>query len=716
MDYPSSDTAWFGDVTSPSRLTPSVGSAPTAELPARGAWLRTPLMTSALTMVSCGALPLAGMPELVIPAGAVGAGATGAFGYHAWRQQRRTELIAALREALAEGIGTIDRRAVIADRWWGSGVGSPGRLRLYYTATMPDDDPMWSEKICQTVRRRLLGDASVADHDRRRRRLTLLVQMPAEDQISEPVLPVVERAEAVVGFILGEGSTVRTRLDGTGQNIERVDVAFPVNKAWTNRRARNRAENDIAALLGGHWRFGWDIAMDTMHFERRGELLTFAPHLPAPITAENERQLAFAVDEDQQLIAWDMRGAHMLVAGRTGTGKTVLMRNPITEAARRGWMVLINDPKRIEYLGFQEAKWPNVAIVSTTTRDMIATIWHVHEEMERRYRAIEAGVQAEFTPILIVQDEYMNFCRKVASYWASIKERGMPTKCPVFDWIFAILEMGRTADIHFLMGTQRPDATIFANGARDNFSVRASCGPLSPQGAMMMWDTAFKGVAVPRNIRGRGTAVNDEDVISDIQVLWTPDPRSASEEDWEILRPLWPTIDLWPQMSVRYGEEHDLDGAEVGEWGQLLTSTMVDCHGKVLTTLGWSPTNDQTQVLLTATKTTTSAASRRADNAFEPARELPREDDGIRDEDHAPPGLDEDYGDERHMRAERIEPGDLVLVDEGEDVWAVIAYAAEDPNGDVCLTWVDDDGNEGDLVLESDESVVVRRPLEPVEA
>src|SRR5690625_5509450 len=70
--------------------------------------------------------------------------------------------------------------------------------------------------------------------------------------------------------------------------------------------------------------------------------------------------------------------------------------------------------------------------------------------------------------------------------------------------------------IHLLVGTQRPDAAFLGEGLRDNFDTRVSLGPLSPQGAQMMWEAPYLGVAVPRNARGRGTArLEDESIDED---------------------------------------------------------------------------------------------------------------------------------------------------------------------------------------------------------
>ena len=53
---------------------------------------------------------------------------------------------------------------------------------------------------------------------------------------------------------------------------------------------------------------------------------------------------------------------------------TVSLIGDVMEAARRGFRVLVIDPKRVEFLGLRG--WPNVEIVATTVQDQIAVIHH----------------------------------------------------------------------------------------------------------------------------------------------------------------------------------------------------------------------------------------------------------------------------------------------------------------------------------------------------
>ena len=248
-----------------------------------------------------------------------------------------------------------------------------------------------------------------------------------------------------------------------------------------------------------------------------------------------------------------------MVVGRTGSGKTITILGVVTEVARRGWRVHIVDPKRIEFLGMRS--WPNVQIVATTVLDQVAVILNAWRTMEDRYLAIEAGLadERDFEPLVLVLDELCDLYAALNEWWAEVKRPGLPTRCPVFEKIASLARKGRTARVHLILGTQRPDADFLTGEMRDNFAARVSQGPLSPQGAMMMWESATIGVGLPRKVAGRATAVGVDDQPVEVQTLWTPDPRRARRdevaEDLEILAALTPDEIAHVALQVEMNED-----------------------------------------------------------------------------------------------------------------------------------------------------------------
>ena len=61
--------------------------------------------------------------------------------------------------------------------------------------------------------------------------------------------------------------------------------------------------------------------------------------------------------------------------------------------------------------------------------------------------------------------------------------------------IAEILMMGRSKSVHIITSTQRPDSSLFSNGARDNYTFKLGLGNLSSEGKKMIFpssDIEFK--------------------------------------------------------------------------------------------------------------------------------------------------------------------------------------------------------------------------------
>lgn len=149
---------------------------------------------------------------------------------------------------------------------------------------------------------------------------------------------------------------------------------------------------------------------------------------------------------------------HLLVAGTTGSGKSVFINALVTcllanytPDELRLYMI---DPKQVEmqhYEGF-----PHVEEVITDMSDAAMTLSSVADEMEKRYTLFrEAGVKniqlynkkmsKKMPYIVCVIDEY-----------ADLKD----THPEVEDFIARLGQKARAAGIHMVLATQRPEAKI----------------------------------------------------------------------------------------------------------------------------------------------------------------------------------------------------------------------------------------------------------------
>jgi DNA segregation ATPase FtsK/SpoIIIE-like protein len=239
--------------------------------------------------------------------------------------------------------------------------------------------------------------------------------------------------------------------------------------------------------------------------------------------------LPWAIDEHQEVAAWNLKDhPHALVSGATNSGKTVTLRAMIQAAIVRGFIVFIVDPKRIEMAGLRG--WPGVRYVATTIEEMIALITILADEMDARYAAIEAGeVDEDHLPaVLLVIDEAREFIDRANAYWKANKT-GTGAEHPVVEKWRSMARLGRSGRIHLLVGIQRPDAKVFGGEARDNYGYRVACGPISDQGAKMMFGRTDVGRDIPVDAKGRATVGLGESRVMEVQGYNSPDPRKKLE-------------------------------------------------------------------------------------------------------------------------------------------------------------------------------------------
>jgi len=527
--------------------TSSTSSLPAAAPSSTIAWSAAGIALAAAGGLAASLTPVAGQ----VYAGSGGVGALSAVALVSGvRGRSRAEVMTTVRSALVGLVGRGPEVSVAGSRWAGGWVGTPRRIVIRYDAAAPSSNPEWVSKIRESLAARLEIDYVVLKHTARTCRLVLKAARSPE-KVPDPFLA--GRAREIVKHLFGADST--SRLSWDGSTLAAIEVTHKVGvRISPNAIVRVRIERALTTMLPGRWRAHWDLQKDTVRFELRPEIPDSLQRNLDPPTGADVDRLLYAVDCDGNVLCWDLRSSaatpHFLIAGSTGTGKTVTIRGLALEACRREWQVRIADPKRVEFVGLKT--WPNVEIVATAVPDIVAAIHQTWLEMERRYQLIEAGqaVTDDFPRLLLVLDEYRYFYGVANAWYAGVKGPGGSKVCPILEEVFLIASLGRTARVHLIIGTQRPDANWLGGDVRDQFMARASLGRLSPDGAKMMWDAHHIGVSVPRGKPGRGTSVDAAGEPVECQSYWIPDPSTAGGNDRDVLDALRPATTRYERHVV----------------------------------------------------------------------------------------------------------------------------------------------------------------------
>lgn len=137
---------------------------------------------------------------------------------------------------------------------------------------------------------------------------------------------------------------------------------------------------------------------------------------------------------------------HLLIAGVTGSGKSVALRGIIKELLLNSpaeTRLIIIDPKRVDFLEFKSKPPPHLLQYANSTYKGIEALETAVEIMERRYSIMERqGLKLyNGSAIFIIIDEY-----------ADLHDTG---KKAVEDNVIRLCQLGRAAKIHCFIATQR---------------------------------------------------------------------------------------------------------------------------------------------------------------------------------------------------------------------------------------------------------------------
>ena len=196
----------------------------------------------------------------------------------------------------------------------------------------------------------------------------------------------------------------------------------------------------------------------------------------------SKSKLMFGLGKDiaGKPVVTDMaRMPHLLIAGATGSGKSVCINTIIMSLIMRttpdDLRLILIDPKRVELAGYNELPHLIGSVVTEPDNALENMYWAVRE-MERRYEllqearvrdiagynekvAIEKELELEPLPyIVIIVDEFADL----------IMTSGKDIELP----ITRLAQMARAVGIHLILATQRPSIKVITGIIKANFPAR----------------------------------------------------------------------------------------------------------------------------------------------------------------------------------------------------------------------------------------------------
>jgi S-DNA-T family DNA segregation ATPase FtsK/SpoIIIE len=170
---------------------------------------------------------------------------------------------------------------------------------------------------------------------------------------------------------------------------------------------------------------------------------------------------------------------HLLVAGSTGSGKSVSLNSMICSILFKATPVnvrfLMIDMKMLE-LSFYEGIPHLLLPVVTNPKNAKTSLKWLIEEMERRYsKMAELGVRSidKYNQKMMKQElEPIPYIVVVIDELADLM---MVSSREVEEYIARLAQMARASGIHLILATQRPSVDVLTGIIKANFPARISC-------------------------------------------------------------------------------------------------------------------------------------------------------------------------------------------------------------------------------------------------
>ena len=210
---------------------------------------------------------------------------------------------------------------------------------------------------------------------------------------------------------------------------------------------------------------------------------------------------------------------HLLIAGATGSGKSVVINGIIHTALHRSPVAsqfILIDPKRVELVEY--SRLLHTLAYASEPAQMVKALGYAMEVTERRYKAMQERRERKYSggAMYVVIDE-------LADLMTTNKREVMPL-------LQRLCQIGRAANVHVIAATQCPLSAVIPTPIKVNFDSRVALRTRSRQDSRNILDRPGCEL-LPRY--GQGYYMTPEG-LTRYNIPMIPDPdRQRIIEYWE---------------------------------------------------------------------------------------------------------------------------------------------------------------------------------------
>ena len=265
------------------------------------------------------------------------------------------------------------------------------------------------------------------------------------------------------------------------------------------------------------------------------------------------------------------RMPHLLIAGSTGTGKSVclngLLASILLRATPDQLRLVMIDPKKVElnhYEGIPHLLTP----VVTNMKNATAVLANIVREMESRYEIMGAARARNLTDWnAIRRDQGLSEIPHILVVIDELADLMMVAPGEVEDAIIRIAQKARAVGIHLVLATQRPSVDVITGMIKANVPSRIAFAVSSQVDSRVVLDSGgaesllgngdmlFRPVGTSRLQRLQGAYVGEDEILA-ITDHWRRQGAPEMREDLlERAEPAEPEVDAGGDEMLRTAVE-----------------------------------------------------------------------------------------------------------------------------------------------------------------
>lgn len=286
--------------------------------------------------------------------------------------------------------------------------------------------------------------------------------------------------------------------------------------------------------------------------------------------ASKKQRLPLILGKDasgHDLVADLAQMPHLLVAGATGSGKSVCMNAMLTgllmSRTPEELKLILVDPKVVEFAGYNAIPHLVVPVITEPKKVSLGLIWAIHE-MEKRYKMLSTvGVkniesfnnrkkiavqqdmfadQEEFAPPPSKDSLYPDKLPYIVIVIDEMADLMLQVKKEIEDGITRLAQKSRAVGIHLILATQRPTVNIVTGTIKANIAGRIAFQVAQKNDSKVILDRMGADTLIgkgdmlflnPRTgttIRAQGAYISDTDAESVTEYIRSQAKPKYSQE------------------------------------------------------------------------------------------------------------------------------------------------------------------------------------------